>query len=137
MTIENLHGGYVLLNYKADTDYGTIIPFTRWSYFDGARKFVANSPSQNVNEIDFGIEYQPWPCFEIALVYTRTFNRTNTAAGTPYAKANTTNYTASTIPSGVAGANDDARALAANNAAGIYNLAKDVDRVTLQLQFNF
>jgi hypothetical protein len=135
MTTENLHGGYVLFNYKADTDYGTIIPFTRWSYFDGARKFVSNAPSQNVNEIDFGIEYQPWPCFEIALVYTRTFNRTNTGASSAYtdykAPSSTSNGTLANFPAGTA------NATAANNAAGIYNLVKDVDRVTLQLQFNF
>jgi hypothetical protein len=78
-TIENLHGGYVLFNYKADTDVGTVIPFTRWSYFDGARKF-ANARTQNVNELDFGVEYQPWPSFEVALLYTHAFYRTNTSA---------------------------------------------------------
>jgi hypothetical protein len=135
MTTENLHGGYVMFNYKADTDYGTIIPFTRWSYFDGARKFVANSPSQNVNEIDFGIEYQPWPCFEIALVYTRAFQRTNTAAGTAYREGSTSSARASTVPSNYT--QDTAGALKANQDNGIYNLVKNVDRVTLQCQFNF
>jgi hypothetical protein len=115
ITTENLHGGYVLFNYKADTDYGTIIPFTRWSYFDGARKFVANAPSQNVNELDIGVEYQPWPCFEVSLVYSKSFVRTNTAAGTP-----------NTISSALGG-----------GSTGIYNLSKDVDRLTLQLQFNY
>jgi hypothetical protein len=121
---EQLHGGYVLLNYKLETDLGTVIPFTRWNYFDGARKFqnnssqtstanlttgavtaatnsannYLNSPTQKVNELDIGVEYQPWPCFEVALVYSRAFWRTNTS-----------------------------------NA----NLAKDVDRVTCQLQYNF
>jgi hypothetical protein len=112
ITTENLHGGYVLFNYKADTDYGTVIPFTRWSYFDGARKFVANAPSQNVNELDIGIEYQPWPCFEVSLVYSKSFVRTNTAAA----------------PSTTA---------AQNPITGIYNRSKDVDRLTLQLQFNY
>jgi hypothetical protein len=105
-TIESLHGGYVMFNYKAETDIGTVIPFTRWSYFDGARKFTSptiggitfNSPSQNVNEVDLGVEYQPWPSFEVALIYTRAFQRTNTQT---------------------------------------LNLAKDVDRVTCQLQYNF
>ena len=113
MTTENLHGGYVMFNYKADTDHGTVIPFTRWSYFDGARKAVANAPSQNVNELDLGVEYQPWPCFEISLVYTRAFQRTNTAAFS------------SSATSGQ------------NQASGVYNLVKNVDRLTLQLQFNY
>jgi hypothetical protein len=108
ISIENLHGGYFMLNYKADTDVGTVIPFTRWSYFNGARKFVGNAPSQNVNEVDLGVEYQPWPSFEVALVYSRAFQRTNTGKSTQDAA----------LP-------------------GIYNLAKNVDRVTLQLQYNF
>jgi hypothetical protein len=90
ITTEKLHGGYVMFNYKADTDYGTIIPFTRWSLFDGARKFATNAPSQNVNEVDFGIEYQPWPCFEVSLVYTHAFLRTNTAAGTAFREGSST-----------------------------------------------
>jgi hypothetical protein len=113
ISIENLHGGYFMLNYKADTDIGTFMPFTRWSYFDGARKFAANAPSQNVNELDLGVEYQPWPSFEIALVYTRAFYRTNTAM-----------VNAGTAP-------------AAATYVGNYNLVKDVDRVTVQLQYNF
>lgn len=117
VTTENLHGGYVLFNYKADTDHGTVIPFTRWSYFDGARKFVANAPSFNVNELDLGIEYQPWPCFEVSLVYTRAFQRTNTAA---YNSGTTSSSTATNL-----------------GQSGIYNQVKNVDRLTLQLQFNY
>jgi hypothetical protein len=109
-----------MVNYKIDTEVGTYIPFVRWSYFDGARKFASvttraavtavgtttqgvaavnlYAPSQNVNEIDFGIEYQPWPSFEVTAVYTHAFQRTNTSTG---------------------------------------GMVKDVDRVTLQLQFNY
>ena len=108
--IEKLHGGYVLFNYKADTDYGTIIPFTRWSYFDGARKFVAGSPTQKVNEVDLGVEYSPWSSFELSLVYTHAFERTNTAQSTQ---------------------------TLVNGTNSVYTLAKDVDRVTVQLQYNF
>lgn len=78
ITQEKLHGGYILANYKVDSDVGVFIPFTRWSYFDGARKFKTNCPTQKVNEVDFGVEYQPWTCFELALVYTRAFERSNT-----------------------------------------------------------
>ena len=105
ITTENLHGGYVLVNYKADTDYGPVIPFSRWNYFDGARKFAANAPSFGVNEFDFGIEYQPWPSFEVTLVYTHAQYRTNTSIK--------------------------------DTGAGVYNLAKNADRLTLQLQYNF
>lgn len=132
ITTENLHGGYVLLNYKADTDIGTIIPFTRWSYFNGARKFAAGAPSQNVNEVDIGIEYQPWPSFEIALVYTRAFMRTNTALNAPTGASSTQTSTVSQ-----ADATAKATAAVNQNYQGFYNQVKDVDRVTVQLQYNF
>jgi hypothetical protein len=123
ITTENLQGGYVLFNYKADTDRGTIIPFTRWSYFNGARKFVAN-------EVDFGIEYQPWPSFEIALVYTRAFMRTNTAMSATATATKTSKVSQA-----------DANALSLNSVnagyQGHYNQVKDVDRVSLQAQYNF
>jgi hypothetical protein len=143
ITTEKLHGGYVMFNYKADTDYGTVIPFTRWSFFDGARKFATNAPSQNVNEVDFGIEYQPWPCFEVALVYTHAFLRTNTAAGTAYREGSTSSARASNVPTksgyNTTGTPEEqkADALRANQDTGIYNLSKNVDRLTLQMQFNF
>lgn len=112
ITQEELHGGYLMANYKVDSESGVYIPFVRWSYFDGARKnkasttasnsnqIVAQSgaPTQRVNEIDFGIEYQPWPSFEVTAVYTHAFHRSNTDTG---------------------------------------YLVRDVDRVTLQLQFNY
>ncbi|MEY2599576.1 MAG: hypothetical protein RLZZ142_1835 [Verrucomicrobiota bacterium] len=82
ITTQNLQGGYVNASYKVDTSSGVVIPFTRWSYFDGARKFVAGAPTQKVNEVDFGVEYQPWPAFEVALIYTRAIERSSTNATT-------------------------------------------------------
>lgn len=77
-----LHGGYVLMSYKADTSTGVVMPFTRWQYFDGARKFALGAPTLKVNEVDFGVEYQPWPSFEVALIYTHAFERSSTEAPT-------------------------------------------------------
>jgi hypothetical protein len=137
ITTENLHGGYVMLNYKADTDIGTIIPFTRWGYFNGARKFRANAPSQNVNEIDFGIEYQPWPSFEIALVYTRAFMRTNTDLNPVATGSASTNAVKATAELAALNSLLSNAAYRTAQAQGFYNQVKDVDRVTLQMQYNF
>lgn len=82
ITTQNLQGGYVTASYKMDTSSGVVMPFSRWSYFDGARKFVAGAPTQKVNELDFGVEYQPWPAFEVALIYTRAIERSSTNATT-------------------------------------------------------
>ena len=78
-----LHGGYIQANYKWDSSIGTIFPFSRWNYYAGGRKFATNAPRSTVNEIDTGIEYSPWPELELTVMYTHSFERTNTRTA-PY-----------------------------------------------------
>jgi hypothetical protein len=78
--VGSLQGGYVTASYKIDSSAGTVIPFSRWQYFDGARKMGNAAPKMKVNEVDFGVEYQPWPEFEIAAIYTRAFERTSSGS---------------------------------------------------------
>ena len=80
-----LNGGYILANYRVKTPKGEIIPFVRWNYYDGGRKFATNAPDSKVNEIDVGLEWSPWPEIELALMYTHTMERTNTSSA-PYSK---------------------------------------------------
>jgi hypothetical protein len=84
ITSEFLHGGYVQLNYRKATDCGVFFPFARWNYYDGGRKFGGNAPASKVNELDIGLEWLPWPEVELTLVYTRSYERTNTRTF-PYA----------------------------------------------------
>ena len=77
---ESLHGGYVQANYQVQNRVGTWFPFVRWNYFDGARKFGRNAPRDQVNELDFGVEFARWADVEITGIYTRTFRRTRTSA---------------------------------------------------------
>lgn len=80
---ETLHGGYVQMGYRIQQHLGDWYPFVRWQYYDGGRKFAANAPHLKVNEVDFGIEWQPRPEFELTVSYTHTFERTNTRVS-PY-----------------------------------------------------
>jgi hypothetical protein len=77
---ESLHGGYVQLNYRAQHSSGTWFPFTRWNYYDGARKFARNAPPTRVNEVDFGVEFAKWAEVELTGMYTHTFRRTRTGS---------------------------------------------------------
>ena len=77
---ETLQGGYVQVNYALKNHIGTWLPFTRWQYFDGARKFGRNAPVTEVNEVDFGVEFAKWSEVEIMGMYTHTFRRTRTSA---------------------------------------------------------
>lgn len=79
-----LKGGYVQANYRIKGKNGAeYYPFARWNHFDGARKFATNAPGFKVNEFDLGIEWQPRKDYEVALVYTRTMQRTDTSKS-PY-----------------------------------------------------
>jgi hypothetical protein len=77
---ESLHGGYVQINYRLQHPSGTWFPFTRWNYYDGARKFARNAPPTRVNEIDFGLEFAKWAEVELSGMYTHTFHRTRTGS---------------------------------------------------------
>jgi hypothetical protein len=73
-----MQGGYIQANAKIDTAAtGTIFPFVRWQYFDGARKFGRNAPQVLIDEWDFGVEWSPWKDVEFTAMYTHTLDRTN------------------------------------------------------------
>jgi len=85
--VRSLQGGYVQASYRrTGTALGTVFPFLRWNYYDGGRKFARNAPHMKVNELDFGLEMAKWSEVELAMVYTRTFERTRTSTF-PYAEA--------------------------------------------------
>ena len=74
-----LHGGYVQLNYHVSHTSGTFLPFARWNYFDGARKFARNAPEFDVNEVDLGVEFARWAEVEVTGMFSHTFSRTRTS----------------------------------------------------------
>ncbi len=78
LEVNELQGGYALVNFKIETPVGVILPFYRWQYFDGARKFARNAPRVNLNESDIGVEFQPLKELEIVVQYTYTKTRSDT-----------------------------------------------------------
>ncbi len=100
ITSEYLQGGYVQASWLHRDAQGTWFPFVRWNYFDGSRKFARNAPKDDVNEFDLGVEWSPRPEVEVTLMWTHTFERTDT----------------STAP---------------------FDVARDDDRIGLQVQVNF
>lgn len=90
---ESLHGGYVQAMYKIDNfqffdTNGTLIPFARWQYFDGYNKAETNAPKNNVNDWEFGLEWQIAPEVELVAEYHH-MKRNNLVTGN---RANTRDY---------------------------------------------
>jgi hypothetical protein len=78
-----LMGGYIQASYRhIFANQAELIPFIRYQYNDGGRKFATNAPGNNVDEIAFGLRYIPYPELELTLQYAHG-SRTNTAVA-PY-----------------------------------------------------
>jgi phosphate-selective porin len=67
---QNLKGGYATLSYMIKKKGQVIIPFTRYQYFDGGKKFEQDARSYTVKETEIGVEWQPNPNFELVTMYT-------------------------------------------------------------------
>ena len=68
-----LHGGYVQAMVKIDNVGGTtMIPYARYTYYDGGKKFEDNAPHYKVKELEMGIEWQVWKALEITGAYMIT-----------------------------------------------------------------
>ncbi len=81
-----LEGGYVQASYRYQYGEGSeLIPFVRWNYYDGARKFGTNAHKMVVNDLDLGFEWQWRPEVELSMMYSLTGERTN-ATGTSIVK---------------------------------------------------
>ncbi len=72
---KNLSGGYVMFNYQLKLKNQLLIPFVKYKYYDGGKKFEQDARSYNVKEIEFGIEWQPWKYLELVVMYTMSERR--------------------------------------------------------------
>lgn len=82
--LNDLKGGYILVNYRHKYgEQSELLPFVRWNYFDGARKFANNAPKMVVNEIDVGFEWQWRKEVELSIQYTFSDERSNTSRTDP------------------------------------------------------
>lgn len=68
--VQNLKGGYVLINYKLDLDKTVLFPFVRYQYYDGGKKHEKDARSYNVDEFEVGLEWQPNKSLEFVAMYT-------------------------------------------------------------------
>ena len=66
---KDLKGGYVTLSYIIKIKKHIIIPFVRGSTYQGGKKQELDARSYRVDEIEGGIEYQPFKNFEFTAAY--------------------------------------------------------------------
>jgi predicted porin len=75
-----LDGGYVLANYMLKRDTKVFIPFVRYHYYKGGKKFEIDATRHRVKEFELGVEWQFNKNFELVTMYTisdRTFENSS------------------------------------------------------------
>ncbi|MFN3528900.1 MAG: porin [Bacteroidia bacterium] len=71
-----LNGGYVQAMYMLQRGGQLTYPFIRAQYYDGGKKHETDATRHLVRELELGIEWLPYPNFELVAMYTmsdRTF----------------------------------------------------------------
>ena len=75
-----LKGGFITASYKLDFKGQTLIPFSRYQYYDGGKKHELDARSYEVKELELGAEWQPNKNFELVVMYTMSARRFEDAA---------------------------------------------------------
>jgi hypothetical protein len=68
-----INGGYVQIMAQLPTspDFGRLIPYARWQHYRGGWKAGTNAPRLETDELELGLEWQPWSALEFTLAYSR------------------------------------------------------------------
>lgn len=76
-TIEesNIEGGYVMLNAKTKIKNHIFFPFAKYHFYNGGKKHELDARSYKVNDLEIGIEWQPFKNFELVADYTISSRR--------------------------------------------------------------
>ena len=69
---KNLNGGYVQMMYRLPTDtIGALMPYGRWQHYRGGWKGGTSAPRLETDELELGVEWQPWKALEFTFAYAR------------------------------------------------------------------
>ena len=70
ISTRDLQGGYAQAMVKIDDVFGTtLIPYGRYLYYEGGKKFEDNAPRYLIKEFEFGAEWQIFKALEITAAY--------------------------------------------------------------------
>lgn len=67
--VQNLKGGYALVNYAYLIENQRIHPYVRYQEYHGGYKLTSGAPLGRVREVEVGTEWQPNAAFELTAAY--------------------------------------------------------------------
>jgi phosphate-selective porin len=80
ITNQHLSGGYVSAMWRHAAEGSSITPFVRYQKFDGGKKQEQDARYYQLRDWEFGVEWQPFPAFELTAEYTISDRLTRDAA---------------------------------------------------------
>ncbi len=80
ISTKNLKGGYVTLSYLIKLKKQVLIPFARYTNYEGGKKFELDARAYKVEEFEGGIEYQPLKQLEVVVSWVHSSKWTSDRA---------------------------------------------------------
>jgi hypothetical protein len=68
--VRDLRGGYAQMSYQVKLGNHILFPFCRYQVYEGGKKHEKDARSYDVEEIEYGLEWQPYKQFELVAMYT-------------------------------------------------------------------
>lgn len=72
ITTKELKGGYITLSYLIKLKKQVLIPFARYTNYEGGKKFELDARAYKVEEFEGGIEYQPFKQLEVVVSWVHS-----------------------------------------------------------------
>lgn len=70
-----IYGGFIQAMYRVERDDAVFIPFLRYAEYSGGKKLEQDARRHDVNELEIGIEWSPFPAFELVAMYVSSDRR--------------------------------------------------------------
>jgi hypothetical protein len=67
--VQDLRGGFITASYRQKMGEGFITPYARYQVYDGAKKHELDARHYDMNEMEIGVEWQPFKNLEVTLAY--------------------------------------------------------------------
>ena len=72
---KHLKGGFATVSYMMKAKNHVIIPFVRFQKYEGGKKHELDARSYDVEELEIGVEWQPFKSFEFVAMFTNSKRR--------------------------------------------------------------
>ncbi|MBX3173343.1 MAG: porin [Gemmatimonadaceae bacterium] len=67
-----VYGGFVQAMYRWTSGTTVVIPFVRYHEYSGGKKAETDARHYDVNEVELGVEWSPFPAFELTAMFTNS-----------------------------------------------------------------